>query len=295
MTELEQMLTRLGSELDWPQTPELAARVTRRLSEPERTRRRAPVLSGFRRSLAIALVLLLVVAAAAVAAVPSVRDAVLEFFGLQGATVERTTTLPTPPPDRPLDLGSRTSLGDAGAQLAFEPLVPSELGEPDAVYVRSGVPGGELSLAYRARPGLPRAGSTRLGLLLSEFRGDLQPEYLGKIAGQVPSRNACALTASERSGSRARPTSSSTAAPATPSSSASSGLLRTCCCSSEGRCSCASRAPSAASGLSRSPALFASRGRPRAGAAGSGTRSRQRRRPRRSRRRRRSRSCRGSP
>ena len=122
MTELEQMLTRLGSELDWPQTPELAARVTRRLSEPERTRRRAPVLSGFRRSLAIALVLLVVVAAAAVAAVPSVRDAVLEFFGLQGATVERTTTLPTPPPDRPLDLGSRMSLGDAGAQLAFEPL-----------------------------------------------------------------------------------------------------------------------------------------------------------------------------
>ena len=184
MTELEQRLTRLGSELDWPQTPELAARVTRRLSEPERRPTRAPVLVGFRRSLAIALVLLLVVAAAAVAAVPSVRDAVLEFFGLQGATVERTSTLPTPPPDRPLDLGSRMSLGDARARLAFEPLVPSELGEPDAVYVRSGVPGGELSLAYRARPGLPRAGSTRLGLLLSQFRGDLQPEYLGKIAGE---------------------------------------------------------------------------------------------------------------
>jgi hypothetical protein len=49
--------------------------------------------------------------------------------------------------------------------------------------VRSDVPGGELALTYRARPGLPRARTTRLGLVVSEFRGDLAPEYIGKVVG----------------------------------------------------------------------------------------------------------------
>jgi hypothetical protein len=108
---------------------------------------------------------------------------VLDFLGLQGATVERRETLPTPPPERPLDLGTRMTLDEATDPLGFTPLVPQALGDPDGVYVRTGLPGGELSLAYRARPGLPRAGSTRLGALVGEFRGDLSPEYLGKVVG----------------------------------------------------------------------------------------------------------------
>ena len=185
MPELERSLARLAGEIEWPETPDLAGRMTTLLAqEPRRERRPAPIRRRFSRSLAIAFVLLLLVAAAAVAAVPSVRDALLDFFGLQGATVEQRTTLPTPPPERPLELGSRTTLEEARGQLAFTPLVPSDPGDPDGVYVRSGAPGGELSLAYRARPGLPRAGTTRLGLLVSEFRGDLQPEYVGKVVGQ---------------------------------------------------------------------------------------------------------------
>jgi hypothetical protein len=172
MTELERMLTRLGDELDWPQTPPLAPRVTARLrSRP----RRFPL----RRVLVFALIAVLLLAGTVVAAVPSVRDAVGDFFGLTGATVERTTTLPAPPPDRALDLGRRTTLQAAGAQVGFEPLVPSDPGEPDAVYLKRPV----VSLTYRARPGLPRAGTTSLGLLVSEFRGDLHPDFLGKLAG----------------------------------------------------------------------------------------------------------------
>jgi hypothetical protein len=190
MPELERTLARLGGELDWPDTPDLASRVTERLREaapgPARRRRRLSDLlppAGLRRSLVLALVALLLLAGTVVAAVPSVRDAVLEFFGLDGATVERVETLPTPPPERPLDLGERTSLDGAATRLGFDALVPADPGEPDGVYVRSGVPGGEVSLTYRARGGLPRAGSTRLGLLVSEFRGDLMPEYVGKLAG----------------------------------------------------------------------------------------------------------------
>jgi hypothetical protein len=183
MPELERMLSQLGRELDWPETPELAPRVRARLSEPVPRRRRNPLVWGLRRPLALALALLLVLAAVTAAAVPAVRDAVLEFLGLQGATVERRQSLPTPPPERPLDLGRRTTLENATARLAFPPLVPAGLGHPDGVYIRRGVPGGELSLAYRPRPGLPRARSTRLGLLVSEFRGDLDRNYVGKIVG----------------------------------------------------------------------------------------------------------------
>jgi len=193
MPELERMLARLGEELDWPEAPDLAAKVMDRLAEPDRRRDRpdrfaAPArpllgLAGLRRSLALAAVALLLLAGTVFAAVPGVRHAVLDFFGLRGATVERRETLPTPPPERPLDLGTRTTLADAADQLGFTPLVPAALGDPDGVFVRRGLPGGELSLTYFARPGLPRARTTRLGALLSEFRGDLSPEYLGKVVG----------------------------------------------------------------------------------------------------------------
>jgi hypothetical protein len=182
MAELERMLTQLGEELDWPGTPDLAPAVTRRLEEPRRRRTLLP-RAGLRRSLALAAVGLLLLAGSVFAAAPGVRDAVLDFLGLQGVTVERRETLPTPPPERPLDLGTRMTLAEATEQVGFVPLVPATLGEPDGVYVRRGLPGGELSLAYRPRPDLPRARTNRLGLLVGEFRGDLSPEFLGKVAG----------------------------------------------------------------------------------------------------------------
>jgi hypothetical protein len=137
------------------------------------------------RPLAIALAALLLLAGGVFAAVPSARDAVLEFFGLQGATVERREQLPPPPPQRPLGVGERTTLADARDSLAFDPLVPEAAGRPDGVFVDHRAPGGLLSLAYRPEPGLPEARSTGLGLLVSEFRGDLAPEYFGKTAGQA--------------------------------------------------------------------------------------------------------------
>jgi hypothetical protein len=83
-------------------------------------------------------------------------------------------------------VGERTTLAGAREKLGFEPLVPGAAGRPDAVFVDSSVPGGRLWLEYRARAGLPRAAtSTGLGLLVDEFRGDLNPEYMGKMAGQA--------------------------------------------------------------------------------------------------------------
>lgn len=180
MTDLERQLTALGRELDWPTTPALASSVRRRIETPSRRR---PAL--FRRSFAIAVAGLLILAGGVVAAVPSVRDSVLEFFGLQGATVERREELPPLPEAAPLDLGERTTLDDAPESLRFDPLVPSAAGPPDGVFVSDEAPGGELSITYRASDELPEAGSTGLGLLVTEFRGDLSPQYTGKIAGEA--------------------------------------------------------------------------------------------------------------
>jgi hypothetical protein len=196
MPELERMLAGVGEEIAWPDTPDLARSVIVRLEAEdvaaERTQRprfarRFGLGAGLRRSLVLAALALLILAGGVYAAVPGVRDAVRDFLGLEGATVERRPTLPTPGPERPLDLGGRTTLAAAADRVDFTPLVPDALGQPDGVYLRQGLPGGELSLAYRARPGLPRAGTTELGALLSEFRGDLSPEYLGKVVGPATS------------------------------------------------------------------------------------------------------------
>ena len=183
MTELERQLTQLGRELDWPETPDLTIGLRERLAPVPVRRRRRPVV--FRRSLVIALAGLLILAGGVFAAVPGVRDAVLEFFGLQGATVERRDQLPKAPPPRPPDVGGRTTLAAAREALGFDPLVPAAAGRPNGVFLDRSVPGGRLSLEYRPRRGLPEARSTGLGLLVDEFRGDLNPEYSGKIAGQA--------------------------------------------------------------------------------------------------------------
>jgi hypothetical protein len=194
-----------GAEQPAPGAEQPAPGSERRLREPEadkvdgrragerrrgvRARGPRPVLPGLlpprglRRALVLALVSLLVLSGAVFAAVPSVRDAVLEFIGLQGATVEQRGDLPPPPPIEPLDLGTRTTLDAAGERLAFDPLVPADPGEPDAVYVSDRAQGGELSLTYRPSEDLPRARTTGLGLLVTEIRGDLTPEFFGKLAG----------------------------------------------------------------------------------------------------------------
>jgi hypothetical protein len=183
MSDLERRLTQLGREIDWPETPDLASAVAHRLPAPRAPRRVRP--AGFRRSLAIALVALLVLAGGVFAAVPSVRHSVLDFFGLRGATVERREQLPPAPKPSPPAVGERTTLAHAREVLGFRPVVPAAAGEPDAVFVDGSVPGGRLSLEYRARDDLPEAKSTGLGLLVDEFRGDLNPDYTGKMAGQA--------------------------------------------------------------------------------------------------------------
>ena len=179
MTELEQALTRLGAEIEFPETPEIAASVRRRLAGAPRRR-------NLGRTLALGFAALAVLVGAALA-VPPARSAVLDWLGLRGATVERVETLPRVPATAAtaLELGRPVPIED-GHPLVKVPLVlvPTALGPPDAAYVSDAVPGGKVSLVYEPRDGLPRSRFTGVGVLVTQFSGEASPGFVSKLVDQ---------------------------------------------------------------------------------------------------------------
>jgi hypothetical protein len=212
--ELERSLRDLAAELDFPPTPSVAPRVRARLAERPRLRppspfwrpRLTPVwLAGAAALLAVLLAGLVLVVS------PGTRDAVAGRLGLRGVHIAVVPTLPPLPPGRggtpatsttsvatpsssqasatpatpgeALQLGTLTTVDAAQAATGLRVLIPAALGNPDLVYLDTTVPGGAVSLVYAPRPGLPETPQTGVGLLLTEFRGNIQPALLGKAAG----------------------------------------------------------------------------------------------------------------
>ena len=79
MNELELMLSAAGADIEWPATPDLAAAGRRSGSASPGARRARRRLW---RPLAIAFAALLLMAATA-AAIPGIREPVLDFLGLR--------------------------------------------------------------------------------------------------------------------------------------------------------------------------------------------------------------------
>jgi hypothetical protein len=129
MSELEYRLEQLGRQLDFPESPDVAPRVSRRLAEP------APRRFQHRRALVVALAAL-IVAVAAVMAVPPARSAILDWLGIGSAEIRIVDELPEVETVT-LDLGERVSL-ERAHELAPGLLEPhlDDLGEPDAVFVQ---------------------------------------------------------------------------------------------------------------------------------------------------------------
>jgi hypothetical protein len=186
VAELERELTALGREVEFPPTPDLAAAVAARIEAeagvamPHRRARVRP--AG--RTLALAGGIALLLTGTVIAAVPAARDAVSDLLGLSAVTIERTAAPPPPAEPQFLHLGPRVSSAEAERAVDFRILVPRDLGPPDSIHLRRSVPGGAVSLLYRAQPGLPEARQTGLGLLVTELRGDLAPGYIKKVAIQ---------------------------------------------------------------------------------------------------------------
>ncbi len=187
--ELERALVDLGTRLDYPRLPALAVQVRSRLERelaPPRVRQVLRPYRALRRTLALAVAGLLLVAGAATAA----------LFGLRGVdirirptppTIGPTPTLPadSPDPGGVLSLGRKVTLAEARRRVSFPVRLPTlpGVGLPDEIYVDDHPVGGRVTLLYRPRPEFPRATTTNVGLLITEFRAGIDEEFIVKEAG----------------------------------------------------------------------------------------------------------------
>jgi hypothetical protein len=163
MSELELSLTQLGRELDFPDPPDLAGAVRRRIEEV----RPAPFWRG--RALLIGIAAA-IVAVGAVMAVPPARSAVLDFFGIGSAEIRIVDELPEVE-SGPLDLGRATTLAVARRQVpGLLEARGDEVGEPDRVYGVGFGPGYPITFVW-GDPERPR-------LLLTQVRGEFFFEKL---------------------------------------------------------------------------------------------------------------------
>ena len=187
--DLERELRDLAAHVEWPDA-DLVGPVTRRLRQqggaPRAARPRWPVLRP-----ATAWVALPVVVALVLAVSPSARSTVASWLGVRGERIKvvahppttATARGPARPPD--LGLGPAVSLEEAQAAVGINVLVPTLAGltRPDEVHVARPPTSGEVALVYDARPDLPAAGTTGVGLLISVFRGSLEPGLFQKVLG----------------------------------------------------------------------------------------------------------------
>lgn len=182
MPDVEQQLLELGGSLDWPATPQLAARVRYRVAEPRR--------AWYQSRWALAAIALLIALAALVLYTPT-RDVIARWFNLH-ANIQRTENPPTPSPLPPGPLGQRLGLGDqttldaARTSVNWKITVPQSLGQPDEVYLQKppdGPPEGEVTLVYSSRPGIPVSSQTGVSVLITEARGAVNKNVFGKMLG----------------------------------------------------------------------------------------------------------------
>jgi hypothetical protein len=182
MPDVEQQLLELGANLEWPATPQLAARVRYRVAQPSQ--------AWYQSRWAIAAIALLIALVALVAYTPT-RDVIARWFNLH-ANIQRTEHPPTPSPLPPGPLGERLGLGNsttleaARTQVSWTITVPKSLGNPDEVYLQqppTGPSQGEVTLVYSARPGIPVSGQTGVSVLITEARGAVDKNFFGKMLG----------------------------------------------------------------------------------------------------------------
>ena len=177
---IEERLRALALEIDYPPTPEMGSAVGARL---RREPAALPVASRSWLRPALAVAAAIVVALVATLGFsPTARRAVAGWLGIDGIRItfdEGITDVPTV--DDP-QLGDRVAAETAAAGVAFDVLVPAELGPPDGYYLNRDVEGGEVSLVWEPRPGLPESEQTGFGAVLTQFVGDAAPEFIKKTA-----------------------------------------------------------------------------------------------------------------
>lgn len=177
--DLPRALADLGRHIAYPPTPDLAARVRTQLEAVLIPHRRP--WQTRRRHIAMALAAVLVALVVALVLSSAVRATISRWLVVPGVIFVTHSPVPTPTPHpvgTSLALGQRVTLAEVRRVAPFRVLLPTAPGfrTPDEIYFGTPPPSGQVAFVYRARPGLPRASSTGVGMLLTEFLGNLIPE-----------------------------------------------------------------------------------------------------------------------
>jgi hypothetical protein len=159
--DLEAALADLRQYVDYPPTPDVAARVRARL------RAGAPRRSAWPRPLpALAAILAVALLVTGLLALwPAAREAVAERLGLPGVQITQVTETPQPVAGSSLGLGQPIGLEDARRRVSYALQLPAALAAPDTVYFLDVPVGGQVAFVFAPRNGMPM-------LLLSEFEGN---------------------------------------------------------------------------------------------------------------------------
>jgi hypothetical protein len=202
MTPLENELRALGMSIAYPvPSADFAAGIQARLEREPRPSvpwwRRLFDLAGggelpasrrpLRRALVLAIILLLAIVAIAAAlglGVPGIRI----FFGPTATPSPSASVLQAPrasstpgasqPLGASLGLGKFTPFEAVEGDVGFRPLLPAGLGPPEAAYVRDR----RLMLVWPASSEQPQIDTSRVGLIVTELRGQVDTGYYAKVA-----------------------------------------------------------------------------------------------------------------
>jgi hypothetical protein len=154
---LERELAEL--QIEWPETPDVAAAVSARLVSPPPRRRWWVARPAWQ--VAVAALALVI---AVVMAVPPTRAAVLDLLGLRSVRIEHREPRPSTF-GRGLSLGTPVTLEQARRRADFPVKVPAALGPPDGVYFSENP--ARVDFVYRD--------GHRVGTLVTELRAAATP------------------------------------------------------------------------------------------------------------------------
>lgn len=189
--ELERELRGLAHTVEYPPPVDLGPAVLRVIGSESAPQ--SP-LDGWTPSLrwrvAIAGAAAILLALSILSFSPAARNAVADLLGLRGVGIRVTESPPpsAPAPTGPLsgymDVGEQASLSEARDAVDFEIRLPADprLGRPDEIYLSDEPEGGRITSFFRAGPRLPRIYETGTGALLTQFRGKLDRNTIGKLA-----------------------------------------------------------------------------------------------------------------
>ena len=165
---IEMALLDLSGEIEWPPTVDFASQL------------RLEKVVGRTWLPRVVWVAAGVVVVVALLVVPSVRQAVANLLEVAGIRIEFGPAPDLPPPTR-LAPGDQVDMESASAAVDFPILTPSILAPPTAVHLLQWQLGTQVFLAWEASDRLPSVGESGTGLLLTEFRADLEEAFFGKI------------------------------------------------------------------------------------------------------------------